>query len=79
MLDYLKSHSADDTGIIMKVILVVLYLLLTEFLPDILALDSSFLATYILDDETDDDTERSSGRKTILKTSDANNEGRCNI
>ncbi len=41
-----------------------LYFFLTEFLPDILALDSSFLATYIVESEvSEEDVERSTNRK----------------
>jgi len=53
MIEYLKTHMGDDSEMISKVIEVLLYFLLTEFVPDILSLDSSFLVTYYSEEETD--------------------------
>jgi len=48
----------------LPLILIIVYFFITEFIPNILALDSSFLATYIVVEESEDDLERISiGRK----------------
>ena len=51
--------------------MIIVYFFITEFLPDILALDSSFLATYIVEDKIheDGDSEKRS-KRSLRKVSD---------
>jgi len=64
LIEYLNEEK-DESKAILQLILIIVYFFITEFLSDILAIDTSFVATHIVPEEEDTDNEKSlkSGRR----------------